>query len=292
VDDTTLSGDELLSGRPEHNGPAPGRSVAAIVVTYNSATVIEHLLDSLASVTDLQVRAVILDNASSDDTIQIVRGYSHLRIALIEGDHNTGFGAGVNTALPAVRDDELVLLVNPDVTFSADILSGLRAALEHDPAAASITPALVNAAGAPVPTARGFPSISDLLFRRVHEVRSSGAVVPADWICGAFMLWRPGVLQSLGGFDERYFLFYEDVDVCRRASAEGWRFLLHGGLRACHDVGHSHRHSRQAQKISRSSRRTYASKHLGRWGILATIVAAIADLAGRLKKGLRRARSI
>lgn len=178
--------------------------VTAVIVTYNSAHCVESLAPLLAQIP----KAVFSDNASADGTSDTVqRLVPHATI--LRHDRNLGFGAANNRALASVSTD-FALLINPDCTISVESLHRLVATADEFPEASMIGPQIVDGHGRP-----------EVNYRWVTgSWTSTGPATegPAcvGFLSGAAMLIRMSVARQVGFFDERFFLYYEDDDLCRR----------------------------------------------------------------------------
>lgn len=134
-----------------------------------------------------------------------------------------GFGANHNAAFQKSRG-EFFFVVNPDVRLRGDPIPALIEQL-RDSAIGAVAPRVINTAGALEDSARRFPTPASILAKTLGVGRSGGPDYPAkasievDWIAGMFMGFRRSVFADVGGFDERYFLYYEDVDLCARLRA-------------------------------------------------------------------------
>lgn len=220
------------------------------IVTYNSSDLIERSLNALG---DMNV--VIVDNASSDDTIKRVSGYEHVRVIPLR--RNRGFGTAANIAIKATDGD--ILLLNPDVVAEQSGIAALEGDLNRYPKAGIVAPQLRYPTGDTQSSARTFPSPLTMLMRRTSLGRTSfgtarlsthldpvGNVsrgVPVDWVLGAAMLIRREALDDVGGFDERFFLYGEDVDLCYRMWAARWQVRLAGGVTFVHDYQRQSAHT-------------------------------------------------
>jgi N-acetylglucosaminyl-diphospho-decaprenol L-rhamnosyltransferase len=217
--------------------PDPG----VVVVTYNSASV---LTDCLASVTALDV--VVVDNASSDDSVAVARAHG---ARVVEHRVNRGFAAGVNSGLRAF-DGRDVLLLNPDVAVEAGAVARLAQTLAAHPRAAIVAPMLLYADGSRQESARSFKTWTAVLARRTAWQRtgrgraaldahlgqptSMTEPTPVDWVLGAAMLIRSNAVHDVGGMDEGFFLYEEDVDWCARMWRSGWEVLYEPRARMLH----------------------------------------------------------
>jgi N-acetylglucosaminyl-diphospho-decaprenol L-rhamnosyltransferase len=205
--------------------------VTAVVVTHNSARHLAPLGQALSAGSLAPTRMLAVDNLSDDDTIEQARAAG---FEVLETGANRGFGAGCNVGLHATRT-EFVLFCNPDVRPSASTLERLMTALTAASAAA-IAGAVVN----DEVRGRGFSRISknvagflparlrDRLRRGGRRSDAAGDQAPfvVDYVEGALLLCRAAPLRSLEGFDERFFLYFEEEDLSRRLCEQGWQTLL------------------------------------------------------------------
>ncbi len=205
--------------------------MTAVVVTHNSARHLAELGESFAAGSTLPARLLVVDNASTDDIVESAElaGFeTHMT------GSNDGFGAACNVGLHATTTN-FVLFCNPDVRPSPTALERLLVALTNTPAAAIAGPALETPA-----QARQFSKLSanivGFLPRRLkRHVARFGQNLPVDmskekvvvnYAVGAFILCRVAALKSVGGFDDRFFLYCEEEDLCRRLGERGWQTLL------------------------------------------------------------------
>lgn len=232
--------------------PAPGLAgaPAAVVVNHDAGQV---LLDCVASLRAEGVHElVVVDNASTDGSADRLEE-ADPGARVIRTGANLGYGAGANRGLAAV-DADLVLVSNPDVVVHRDALARLAGALADDPAVAIAGPCVLGADGTRYPSARRFPSWLDAAghallgtvaprnrFTRRYRMADLdlGTVCRVDWVSGSCFLARRKALQDLGGFDERYFMYLEDVDLCWRAHRAGFAVAYVPGASVTHIQGHS-----------------------------------------------------
>jgi N-acetylglucosaminyl-diphospho-decaprenol L-rhamnosyltransferase len=205
--------------------------VTAVVVSYNSARHLAALGHALTSGSVAPTRMLVVDNASADDSVSCARSAG---FEIYEMGSNNGFGAGCNAGLRAAST-EFVLFCNPDTLPSPTALELLLTALTNAPTAAIAGAALRE----PV-EARQFSCITENLWyfiprplkRRLQRYKPTLPVdrskqhVVVDFAEGAFILCRVAALRSVGGFDERFFLYSEEEDLSRRLAERGWQTLL------------------------------------------------------------------
>jgi GT2 family glycosyltransferase len=239
--------------------------VSAVLVNYNAGAELGHALQSIAGeCAGVAWEAIVVDNASQDDSGGIVERFQPA-VRLLRNAQNVGFARGVNQGL-AATSAAVVLIMNPDCRLQPGALALLRQELERSPSYAIVGPRILNPDGSVQGSARGDPDMFTGLFGRTtilrrllpslavsrrnvvgdRTVRHVGTGVTVDWLAGACMLARRAALQEVGGFDERYFLYWEDADVCRRLRGRGYEIRYVPAASAVHRVGHSSRHVRSA----------------------------------------------
>jgi N-acetylglucosaminyl-diphospho-decaprenol L-rhamnosyltransferase len=234
--------------------------VSAVLVNYNGGGELARALRSIADeLTGLRWEAVVVDNASSDGSAEIVADFAP-NVRLQRNDENIGFARGVNQGL-AATSGSLVLLMNPDCRLVTGAFAMLRRELERSPSCAIAGPRILNPDGTVQGSARGDPDMFTGLFGRTTVLRrlfpglavarrnvvsGDGArrgdgSVTVDWLSGACLLARRDALRSVNGFDERYFLYWEDADLCRRLRELGVQVRYVPAATAVHRVGQSSR---------------------------------------------------
>jgi N-acetylglucosaminyl-diphospho-decaprenol L-rhamnosyltransferase len=233
--------------------------VSVISVTYRSASSVEAWLDTLGrawaacSAAGDHLNVVVVDNASDDGTTDIVRAHA-LGTDIIELSSNRGFAAGCNAGLGRVSDDDIVVLLNPDVFVAKDFFRRLVELSWPDDLAAR-GPLILEPDGTVEQSARSFPRLatglagrtsllariapnSELVRRELRADPSAGSTT-VDWVSGACLIAPAEAFRRVGGLDEGYFLYWEDADWCRRASHIGLRVEYEPSLVATHRQGTS-----------------------------------------------------
>jgi N-acetylglucosaminyl-diphospho-decaprenol L-rhamnosyltransferase len=213
----------------------PGTGPAAVVVNYESGPALSRCVEDLRAegVTEL----VVVDNGSRDGSVDLLRDRFPDVTVVVPGS-NLGYGSAANRGV-AVTTSPLVLVCNPDIELRAGALTGLARALRDDPGCALVGPLIRDAGGARYPSARRFPSMVDAVghavlgmfvpdnrFTRSYQNDHLGdpavGTVGVDWVSGACFLVRRTAFEQVGGFDEAYFMYAEDVDLCWRLGRGGW----------------------------------------------------------------------
>jgi N-acetylglucosaminyl-diphospho-decaprenol L-rhamnosyltransferase len=212
-------------------------SLATVIVAYNAG---ELLRRCLAAVANGPHEVVVVDNASPEgQTSTVCAGFE--RVRLIERSRNEGFAAAANAGV-AATDAPWVLLLNPDAWPLGDGVAALWRCAQRDARAGAIGPLLVDEAGRPSrstirpplspgalalwaalpsPVTRAYD-----LWRRATRRRGADGVRPGEFLQASAVLLRREAFDAVGGFDERFFMYGEDADLCERLRAAGWELTL------------------------------------------------------------------
>ncbi len=197
------------------------------VIALVNASSREDLLACLQSLGDIEAEIVVLDNASDDGSVAAVRE-RFPAVRIIEQRHRAGFGEN-NNAIIRATTGRYVYLLNPDTTSADWDLARMTAYLDAHPRVAAIGPRLVYADGRPQDSAFRFPTpavaaLSLLTLSRAGVVQSRGqGPRDVDWATAAALLVRREALDEVGLFDEDFFMYSEETDLCRRLRTAGWR---------------------------------------------------------------------
>jgi len=210
-------------------------SVDVVVVTHQSRPTLQAALDLLPA----EARVVVVDNASSDGTLDVA---SPVAAQLVRNAENRGFAAAANQAAKLGRAEVLVFL-NPDARIDKESLDMLVAELDSFPRVAVAGPRLVGIDGAPQRAWWPFPSplatwVEALGLHRLRR-RTEGRHGEVPFVVGACMAVRRRAFEELGGFDERFWLYGEEADLCQRAWLRGWQVHFVAGATATHVGGAS-----------------------------------------------------
>jgi GT2 family glycosyltransferase len=249
--------------------------VTAILVNFNAGVELALALQSVREdCAEIAWEAVVVDNASTDGSAAVVETIQ--QATLVRNVTNVGFGRAVNQAVALARSP-LLLLINPDCRLIAGAVSKLRSVLDAEPSCAVAGPRILDPDGAVQGSARGDPDMLTGLFGRTgalrvllpflpvarrnvvteDAVRTGASSIVVDWLSGACMLVRREAFLAAGGFDERFFLYWEDADLCRRLRNRGLHIRYVPDATAVHKVGQS------SQTARRSSIRAFhASAYL------------------------------
>ena len=243
----------MTPSRPSAEGSpesSPGPDVAVVVVNYNTGGFLERCLRSaFDSAGDAGLEVVVVDNASHDGSADAAIA-GHPQARLIRNDTNRGFAAAANQGIRATSAP-FVLLLNPDAEVAAGTLGGFVKVARDHPKAGAIGALVRDPDGDIYPSARKVPTIGEAVghaflgpfvsnrFSRAYTMagwdrRSERAV---EWVSGSCVLLRREALDDVGLFDEGYFMYVEDVDLCTRLRRAGWDVLFSPELEVLHVGG-------------------------------------------------------
>ncbi len=224
--------------------------LSVIVVSYNTATLLRRCLESLGRhLNRLSFEICVVDNASTDGSCAPLKT-RFPAARLITNNRNRGFAAAMNQGLKNTTG-RYVLWINPDAELLDDGIRTLVLYMDEHPNVGILSPQIVNPDGSRQMTCRSFPSYQAGLFNRRSLLTKwfprnpfsrrylrlnldASRVQPVDWFAGACLLHRREVSDQLGGLDERFFMYCEDVDFCFRARKRGWEVLFHPSARVLH----------------------------------------------------------
>jgi N-acetylglucosaminyl-diphospho-decaprenol L-rhamnosyltransferase len=272
--------------------------VSVILVNYNGAHLFDRLFDALdAAQEGLKCQIIVVDNASRDGSVEILHAKCP-RAELIENKVNVGFGRANNQALPYARG-RYVLLLNTDAFVARDTLRKTIEFMDAHPRCGIVGVKLVGSDGSLQPSCRFFPTPWNIFLastglkrffpgaRLVDDMSwDHDSVRECDWVPGCYYLVRREVIDRVGLFDPRYFLYYEEIDHCRAVRADGWSVVYYPFTRVVHIGGESAASegplvpkSRQISSLRTESELLYFRKQYGPLGLSAAVVLAfIGDL--------------
>lgn len=224
--------------------------IVAVVVSYGSLAQLAQLLPTLRAPT-ATLRVAVANNLVGDDLSAVVGD----AIELLEMGGNLGYGAAINRTVELTgAGADWVLVVNPDVTFEPGAIDELLRVGESDPSIGAVGPQILTALGEVYPSARRLPSLRTgvghaLLSRAwrgnpwTHRYLSDRELPPrqrdAGWLSGACVLVRARVFTELGGFDDDFFMYFEDVDLGRRIARAGYRNVYAPSATITHTGAHA-----------------------------------------------------
>ncbi|MFI6042616.1 glycosyltransferase family 2 protein [Nocardia sp. NPDC051321] len=278
-----------------------GTSVGLILVTYQSAEDLPPFLESLpAAVAPFALDVVGVDNVSADRSVELVEAFGG---RVIRNRENVGLAAAINQGA-AATDAEWILVANPDTWLAPGSIAGLVETAMSDDGIGMIGPRVARFDGTQYSTGRRFPSLTvgtahALLggvwpgnpATRRYFGEPVTTVSAVDWISGCCMLFRRSAFDAIGGFDTRYFLYFEETKAALDMHRAGWRVVLDPNVEIRHREGGSMRSApfRKIRCHHRSALRFYCDYHRrSPWLVFAPVVAVGLVVRGAIS-GLRTA---
>jgi len=281
--------------------------VSVIVVNYNTAHLLHDMRDALMrSARGLAIELIIIDNASRDDSAEVLRR-DFADATLIFNDRNVGFGRANNQGLAHARGRH-ILLLNTDAFVGEDTLSKTVKYMDEHPECGVLGVRLQGRDGVLQPCCRYFPSPWNVflkrtgwhsIFRGTRMVDDMGwdhaSIRECDWVIGCYLMIRREVVQKVGLFDPRFFLYSEEVDLCWSTKAAGWKVVFFPHTTVVHLGGESAKSDaqltagRQISALQVESELLFFRKRYGVGGALAALFfSTIADVLDVLKSSIKR----
>ena len=299
-------------------------SLIVVTVTYSPGPHLDRFLASLGHATERPVTVVMADNGSTDGVPEeALERYPNAR--LLHTGANLGYGSAVNLAVRKYvsgdpgdgpeddagdSDPEFFIVANPDVVWGPGSIDVLLEAAQRWPRAGSLGPLIRDPDGSVYPSARHQPSLvrggmhavvgpvwkSNPWTAAYRQERLEPSERPVGWLSGSCLLLRRQAYDAIGGFDERYFMYMEDVDLGDRLAAAGWQNVYVPSAEVLHDKGHSTGRD-PARNLAAHHTSTYtflADRHPHRWqaplrwAIRSALAARAALVVGNSRRNTRR----
>lgn len=256
---------------------ARDRDTAVVIVNYRTKELTAGAAKSVLGEEDVR-EVVVVDNASGDGSVEYLRGaLADERVCVVAAGANGGFGAGVNLGAAACGSP-LLLVLNSDATVESGSVGLLVSALLADEGVGVVAPTVRLAGGSPQPDAFGrLPRRWELLVPGPGRWTGCGDEHRPEWVSGVAMLLRTDDFRSVGGFDEAFEMYFEDLDLCRRLRDRGGAVARLPAATVVHAAGASWRSSGDRKSRFHRSKAVYARK-LGASGLELWVI----DLLGRL----------
>ncbi|MCX7624969.1 MAG: glycosyltransferase family 2 protein [Candidatus Sumerlaeaceae bacterium] len=271
--------------------------LSVIIVNLNTRQLLHACLRSLqAALTSDDVEVIVVDNGSADDSCAMVAN-EFPQVHLIALRENRGFAVANNLGMRAARG-RYFLVLNSDTEIIGDALNKICDFMDAHPEVGALGPKLLNTDGTLQYSCRRFPSFRTALFHRYSLMTrlfprnrfsseylmtdvGHDRTMDVDWVSGAALVVRREIFESLGGFDEGFFMYAEDVDWCYRIKQAGWRVVYLPEAQILHHIGQSTRLVPYAMTLQRHrSMWRFYRKHYSR-GIVLVDVATFCGIAIR-----------
>lgn len=289
------------------------RPLAVVTVTYSPGPHLDRFLASLSLATDRPVTVVMADNGSTDGAPEEAEK-RYPNVTLLRTGGNLGYGSAVNRAAAQLSDaecPEFFVVANPDVQWGPHSIDLLLEAARRWPHAGALGPLIRDPDGSVYPSARHQPSLirggmhavvgpfwkSNPWTAAYRQDRQEPSEREVGWLSGSCLLLRREAFEAINGFDERYFMYMEDVDLGDRLAQGGWQNVYVPAAEILHDKGHSTGRD-PARNLAAHHRSTYtflADRHPHwwqaplRWTIKSALGARERAVVGNSRRKRRRA---
>lgn len=256
-----------------------------IIINYKTKELTANCLNSLFILPDSQGKEIILiDNASNDGSIEYLEKEFGNKVKLIKNEINLGF-AGANNQGAAIAAGKYLIFLNSDTIVKEDIFQNIDKLFSLDEKIGIISPRLMMENNEPQPTSFGrFPTLWRLITReglRKPKIKPGTKNIEVDWVSGCCLAIRQSIFKQLDGWDEQFFLYYEDVDLCKRVKKAGYKVVVNLESQITHLGGKSLALNKERKKYYYEAQDYYFMKH---YGIIISILVKIAKLPVRLLK--------
>ncbi len=252
--------------------------LTAIIVSWNACEELKRCLESLRRSDGVLLTTIVVDNASAEGNAAMVKN-DFPEATLITNDRNRGFAAAVNQGVARAHGD--VVLINPDLEVEPPTLAKLHESFGRYPSVGIVGPQLRYPNGSIQPSVKRFPDWFDLflilskvpnffpgLTRRYNGLdRNYEKEQIVDQVMGSCFMIRRKTLEDVGAFDEGFWMWFEEVDFCKRAKRQGWLTLFTPAARAVHARGasFSRASATEKQRALRNSIVHYSMKYFGKF---------------------------
>jgi len=260
--------------------------LSVIIVSWNVRDLLDKCLDSLQQARRslrpdaddaFSIEIIVVDSASDDGSAELVRE-KYPEVAQLPQSQNIGFTRGNNIGLEHARGAYLLLL-NPDTEVSPGALATMIDFMIGHPQVGILGPHTLNSDGSHQSTRRRFPTLMTGIFEstwlsawappgverhyRMLDTKDND-ILEADWVQGSALMLRRAVYDAIGGLDEGFAMYSEELDYCRRAKSVGWQVFYHGGALITHHGGRSSEQAGALKQIHfQTSKLRYFRKHHG-----------------------------
>ncbi|WP_448851438.1 glycosyltransferase family 2 protein [Corynebacterium sp. 335C] len=244
----------------------PDLPVGVVTITYSPGEHLERLVASLPAATESGTVLILADNGSTDGSPEAAAA-AHDGVHLLPTGGNIGYGAAANVGAAELArraeagevDPDVVLVVNPDVEFGPGSIDAMLDCLRRNPRAGAVGPLIREPDGSAYPSARAVPDLvngtghallsgvwpSNPFSARYRDDADMSRERDAGWLSGSCLLLRRAAFDGVGGFDSRYFMYMEDVDLGDRLGKAGWRNVFCPSAEIRHAQGHSAKRQRE-----------------------------------------------
>jgi GT2 family glycosyltransferase len=243
-----------------------------IIVNYKTKDLTANCINSvIEKFNNFDYEIIIIDNASSDGSLEEINKIFFEKIKIIKNDSNIGFGPANNKAAKIANGDYLFFL-NSDTILESGDLGEIDGYFKKNKNVGIIGPQLILQNGKHQPYSNGsFPSLFNVLFQKFNK-DCHNEISEADWVSGAALIIRKEIFLKLKGFDENFFMYFEDIDLCKLTKNLGYKVIYFPRFIVKHLLGQSQSNFYKRKNDYFISQDYFFKKH---YGILAMIILKI-----------------
>ncbi len=282
--------------------------LSIIIVSYNTAHLLIEMFEALSDASrNLAVQVIVVDNASNDKSVEIIKD-NYPDVKLITSDKNVGFARANILALPLVQA-EFILLSNVDTFVQSETLNKTLEYMHGNPSCGVLGVKLLGMNGELQPSCRYFPTPWNIFlnktglknyYKRIRLIDNMdwdhASIRCCDWVPGCFFMISKEAIEKSGFLDQKYFLYYEEVDLCARIKKNGWNvcyypdtFVVHIGGESAKSSGVLTKSGNQIEEFRLESQLIYFRSNHGLSAVLIDVVLTIiADLVELMKYFIRQ----
>jgi len=255
----------MISNMPKYN-----KNLSIIIVNFRSEDYLEKCLASVYKMVSGEILAevVVVNNDEPDKLTEISKKFPGIKI--IHQKENAGFGASNNLGVK-IAQGELLLFLNPDTEIFSGNIEEIINEFEKNEKMGVIGPKLLKISGKSQEWSAGLEkNLWDLIRNNTGLIKSqkiwkSEKKIEAHWVAGTAMFTKKELFEKIGGFDEKYFMYFEDVDFCKGVRKAGKRIEYHPHFSVKHYGGKSYEGSDMQKKHYYDSQEYFFKKHYGKW---------------------------
>ena len=235
-----------------------------IIVNYNTKNLLKNCLDSIFNnfnKDDFEV--IVVDNNSNDKSIEMLKRYGDI-IKVVENQKNFGFGKANNIGTK-VAQGEYLFFLNSDTIIHSNILSKINSEFESDNSVGIVSPKLILNNGKQQEHAYGkFPNLLNIIVAKFKKQKfSNHKNFEVDWVSGAALIVRKNIFKEVKGFDNKFFMYFEDIDLCKKVKRLNYKIVVLNKVKILHLGGKSIKKTGIRKRYYHHSQNYYFKKNFG-----------------------------
>ncbi|MCF7795449.1 glycosyltransferase family 2 protein [Patescibacteria group bacterium] len=233
-----------------------------IIINYKTLQLTKECLTSLFALKDkVNFEIIVVDNASNDGSLEALKEEFNDKIKLIESKINLGFAKANNLAAKIARG-EILFFLNSDTVITENIFTNNLELFSKDNNIGIISPSIYTGNNKEQDYYYGkFPTIINLLFKNKAKIKSNNKIIKTNWVSGCSLFIKKDLFNIINGFDENFFLYFEDIDLCKRINDLKYKIIVNKNIKITHLGGKSIKENKKRKKEYYKSQNYYFKKH-------------------------------